>query len=151
MMESTGIVKSTDGLIARVLVEINGGCCEHCEKETCDISEKGVETEALNTVSARVGQKVKVVMKPHTYFKGALILFIIPVFALITGALLGKIYLPAHYSGVDADLLSAIGGFLAFFTSLLFVKILSGRMNKKNEYKPIIESIMEEQYDRSQP
>jgi sigma-E factor negative regulatory protein RseC len=142
-MESVGIVKSKEGIMARVIVEMSGGCCDHCEKETCDITETGIETEAINEARAEIGQKVKIVMKSYTYMKGAIVLYILPIFALISGAILGKIYLPVYLKGVDNELHAVIGGFLAFFISLIFVKILSGIMEKKTEYKSVIKSIIE--------
>ena len=60
-MEETGIVKSIDGVIAKVLVSRKSSCCESCEKDSCDIPENGIETEAINTAGAKVGQKVKIV------------------------------------------------------------------------------------------
>jgi sigma-E factor negative regulatory protein RseC len=143
-MESVGIVKSTDGIMARVLVETEGGSCEHCEKNTCDIAERGVETEAVNAAHAHAGQKVRVVMKTYSYFKGAMILYMVPVFSLIMGAVFGKMYLPSYINGISLDLLSVFGGFTFFSASLVVVKILSSRMNRKSEYKPVIESIIEE-------
>jgi sigma-E factor negative regulatory protein RseC len=142
-MESVGIIKSKKGIMARVIVEMSGGCCDHCEKETCDITETGIETEAINEARAVVGQKVKVVMKSYTYIKGAIVLYILPIFALISGAILGKIYLPAYIKGIDNELHAVIGGFFSFFISLIFVKILSGIMEKKTEYKSVIKSIIE--------
>lgn len=142
-MESVGIVKSTNGHMAKVLVEMQGGCCDQCEKQSCDIAEKGIETETVNTARAVVGQKVKVVMTPHTYVKGALLLYVLPVVALILGAIIGQMYLPAFMSSADPELLAALGGFALFFLSLLIVSLLSARMEKKTEYKSVIESIVE--------
>lgn len=142
-MEELGIVKSIDGLTARVVVSRKSSCCESCEKDTCDIPDEGLETEAINAVNAKIGQKVKIVMKSHTYLKGALLIYILPVFALIGGAILGKIYLPAYIDVKDTELLAALGGFIAFFVSLMLIKIMAGRMNKKTEYKSVIESIVE--------
>ncbi|HDH05807.1 MAG TPA: hypothetical protein ENH01_08860 [Nitrospirae bacterium] len=143
-MEEVGIVKSIDGVTAKVVVSRKSSCCESCVKDTCDIPEKGVETEAINSANAKVGQKVKVVMKSYTYYKSAMLVYVLPVIALIGGAMLGKIYLPGYFSRTDPDLLAAAGGFFLFFVSLILVKVISGRMNKKTEYKSIIESIMEE-------
>ncbi len=142
-MESVGIVKSTTGHMAKVLVELQGGCCDKCEKQSCDIAEKGVETEALNAAQAVAGQKVKVVMTPHTYVKGALVLYVFPVVALILGAIIGQMYLPSFMSSTDPELLAAFGGFVFLFVSLVIVKILSAIMEKKTEYKSVIQSIIE--------
>jgi sigma-E factor negative regulatory protein RseC len=144
MIEETGTVKSVDGIMAKVLISRRSSCCEKCEKDQCDIPETGIETEAINEAGARVGQKVKVVMKARTYIKGALLIYIIPVIALFAGAVGGKIYLPAFITVEDTDILAAAGGFLAFILSILLAKIISGRMSRKTEYKPVIESILEE-------
>jgi sigma-E factor negative regulatory protein RseC len=142
-MDEIGIVKSIDGVIAKVVVARKSSCCESCEKETCDIPENGVETEAINAAGAKVGQKVKVVMKSYTYVKGAMIIYVFPVVALIAGAILGKMYLPSFWGGVDSDLLAALAGFLMLFTSLILVKIISSRMEKNTENKSVIESVLE--------
>jgi sigma-E factor negative regulatory protein RseC len=142
-MQEIGIVKSIDGVIARVMVTKKSSFCENCTKDSCDIPEDGVETDAFNAVGAKVGQKVRIELKSYTYYKGALLVYVLPVIALIAGAILGKIYLPAYLNGTDSDLLAAIGGFLSFLVSLLFVKLLVKRMEGKTESKSVIESVLE--------
>ena len=142
-MHEMGIVKSIDGATAIVKVSKRTSCCESCEKDICDISEDGNETEAINEAGAKAGQKVKLVMKPYTFVKGAIVIYILPISALIAGAILGKMYLPGYFSGTDPDLLAVFGGFLLFLVSLLLVKLIVSRMEKKTEYKSVIESIME--------
>ena len=142
-MQEIGIVKSIDGSTARVMISRAESPCESCTQDTCTIPEKGIETEAINIAGAKVGQKVKVLMTSNTYYKGMLLIYVLPVVALIGGAILGKIFLPDYITVSDTDLLAALGGFLAFFVSLIFIKILTGRMNKKTEYRSVIESIME--------
>ena len=144
-MMTVGVVKSVNGRMAKVFVETGPGCCDHCEKETCDINERGVETEAVNLVDAQVGQKVTVDMKTVTYLKGVMVLYVLPVLALLFGALAGRVALPAYFYGTDPDILSAAGGFLSFLASLALVKLLSGRMEKKTEHKPVIEAIIDGQ------
>ncbi len=143
-MDEIGIVKSVDGVTAKVIFSRKSSCCESCEKETCDIPEDGIETEAINAAGAKVGQRVKVVMRSYTFVKGAMVIYVLPVFALIAGAILGKIYLPLFWGGVDSDLLAALAGFLTLFASLILVKIISNRMDKKTENKSVIESIIKE-------
>jgi sigma-E factor negative regulatory protein RseC len=142
-MHEIGIVKSIDGVKAIVKVSKKSSCCESCEKEICDISEDGIETEAINEAGASIGQKVKLVMKSYTFVKGALVIYILPIIALIAGAILGNLYLPGYFSETDSDLLAALGSFLLFFASLILVKLIVSRMEKKTEYKSVIESIME--------
>jgi sigma-E factor negative regulatory protein RseC len=83
-------------------------------------------------------------MKSYTYLKGALIIYVLPIFALILGAVLGKVYLPAFINRIDSELLSALGGFFALLASLILVKILSSRLDKTTENKSVIVSIVED-------
>jgi sigma-E factor negative regulatory protein RseC len=142
-MEEIGIVKSIDGPVAKVVLSRRNSCCDSCEKVSCDIPEEGIETEAINQAGARVGQRVKVVMRPYTFIKGALILYVFPILALFIGAFLGKVHLSRIFEKTDSELLAAIGAIIAFLASLLIVKLLSGRMSKKTEYRSVIESIVE--------
>jgi len=139
-----GIVKSVEGPTARVLVESGASCCDQCQKKSCDINRRGVETEAINLAHARVGQKVNVDMKTFTYLKGAVIVYVLPVLALFTGAIMGWEYLPLYFAHTDPNILCAEGGFSLLLLSLFFVKMLAGRMEKKTEHKPIVASIIKE-------
>ena len=142
-MQEVGIVKSIEGSTARVMITREGSPCDSCTQDACTIPEKGIETEAINIAGAKVGQKVKVAMTSYTFYKGALIIYIMPVVALIGGAILGKMYLPAYINVRDTDLLAAIGGFSAFIVCLLAVKVLISKINKKTAYQSVVESIVE--------
>lgn len=142
-MQEIGIVKSIDGSTARVVISRGESPCENCTQDACTIPEKGIETEAINIAGAKVGQKVKVLMTSGSYYKGVLLIYVLPVVALIGGAILGKIYFPAYINVNDTDFLAALGGFFAFIVSLLTVKVLMNKINEKQEYQSVIESIME--------
>ncbi|MFN3480160.1 MAG: SoxR reducing system RseC family protein [Thermodesulfovibrionales bacterium] len=142
-MEETGIVKSLSGALAIVVVE-RKSACDQC-KAGCKVTDSGAEIEALNPVKAKIGQRVKVIMKPYTYLKGSIIIYGIPALALIIGAIIGKELLASihPFTGLDPDVVSAITGFGAFVLSFLVVKIWSMKIEKKIEYKPVIEEILE--------
>lgn len=140
-MDEVGIVKSINGAIAIVSVE-KKSACDQC-KAGCSVSDSGVEIEAFNKVKAAVGQKVKVVMQPYLYLKGSILIYGIPALALIIGAIIGKEYLSSFFKGMDPDIVSAISGFALLILSFLIVKVWSSRFEKKTEYKPIIEEILE--------
>jgi len=144
-MTNIGVVKSVEGNMAKVLVGAGHGCCESCQSVSCDIdTTRGTETEAVNTVHAKVGQKVRIDMKALTFLKEVLVLYVLPIVALLTGAVLGRSYLPAYFSGTSPEILSAAGGFFLFLISLLTARLFSRKMEKKTEDKPVIESIIEE-------
>ena len=140
-MEEIGIVKSTDGVTARVVIK-KTTACEHCVKGECDMEGVNFEIEAINAAHAEVGQIVKVVMKAHTYIKGALFLYILPVLALFIGAIFGRIYLSDVLKGIGAETASVIGGFLLMLLSFIIIKIVFSGMEKKTEYKSVIDEII---------
>jgi len=142
-MTNVGVVKSVEGNLAKVFV--GAGCCGSCQKDSCDIgTARGHETEAINLVHAKVGQKVRIDIKALAFLKGVLVLYALPFIALLTGAILGRAYLPAYFRGTSPDVLSAAGGFFLFLFSLLTARFYSRKMEKKAEDKPVIESIIEE-------
>ncbi len=141
-MEEIGVVKSIDGVFAKILVE-RKSACDKCSEGVCHVSDRGAVIEALNPVKAREGQKVRVVFKPYTYLKGTILVYGLPALALIIGAVLGKEVLSRFFSAVDPDLLSAIGGFGLFAVVLAAVRIFTARMERKPEYKPVVEEILE--------
>ncbi len=142
-MQEIGIITSIEGSTAKVMISREESPCENCTQDTCTIPEKGIETEALNVAGAKVGQKVKVIMTSYTYYKSAVLIYVLPIVALIGGAILGKIYLPSYITVKDTDSLAALGGFFAFIISLLVVKVLLNKINKKTEHQSVIESIVE--------
>ena len=140
-MEETGIVKSISGIIAIVSVE-GKSACEQC-KAGCKITDSGAELEAVNRVNARIGQRVRVEMKPYSYLKGSVIAYGLPAVALIVGAVLGKELFSRIMPAQDPDLVSAIFGFGAFLLTFIIVKLWSMKIENTTEYTPVIEEILE--------
>jgi hypothetical protein len=68
---------------------------------------------------------------------------VLQVIALIGGAILVNMYLPAYVSVEDMDLPAVLGGFAAFIVSLLAVKIIIGKINNKTANTSVFESIIE--------
>ncbi len=142
-MEEIGVVVKTIGRLAKVSVDKPKGMCEHCTAGTCQVAKENPEMEALNFIGAREGQKVRVTFKPISYMKGSLIVYGLPVMALILGAIIGKQLALTSLKGYDPDSMSALFAFGAFAISFIIVKIWSSKADKKLEYKPIIEEILD--------
>lgn len=140
-MEEIGVVKSIDGPYAKVLVP-KRSVCDGCKQGTCNMTDDGAEIEALNTVKATVGQKVKVAMVPYTYVKGSLALYGVPAVALIAGAVAGKEFFSGYFPGSDPELVAAGFAFGAMVISFLIVKVISTALGGKQRERPIIEEIL---------
>jgi sigma-E factor negative regulatory protein RseC len=142
-MEEIGIVISAQGFMAKVLVQ-KRGVCESCPATgTCKPSNEGMEIEALNPINARVGQTVKIVMKPQVYLKGTILVYGLPVIALIGGAILGKNIGEMYLKNVNSDIVAAIMGFAGLIITFIIIKIWGKKAETKEEYKPVIEEILE--------
>ncbi len=143
MVEEIGVVVSVEGMIARILVQ-KRGVCEACPAAgTCRPSDEGMEMEVLNPVNARPGQTVKVVMRPQAYLKGTIIVYALPAAALIIGAIIGKNIGEAYLKDINSDIIAAGLGFTALIITFIIIKIWSSMVEKKEEYKPVIEEILE--------
>ncbi|RJQ49718.1 MAG: hypothetical protein C4538_01655 [Nitrospiraceae bacterium] len=148
MIEETGIVTKIDGMMAKVTVQ-KKGTCEGCAAQgVCETKEGGTEIEALNPVNAKVGQTVKVSMKPSVYLKGTMLVYGVPLVALIGGAIIGKNIGEAYFQGTSSDVIAAIGGFGMLIISFFGVKIWTNKAEEKIEYKPVIEEIVTEKIER---
>lgn len=141
-MEDIGIVVTTQGDMAKVLVQ-KRGVCEACPAiGTCKPSDEGMEFEALNPIRAKAGQTVKISLRPEAYLKGTMLLYGLPLLSLICGAILGKNLGELYFKGLNSDLLASIFGFGALAISFIAIKLWSSRIEKKERYKPVIEEIM---------
>ena len=137
-------MRSVEGATATVSVPKKSGC-EGCSLKTCKPEEQFMMIEALNPLQARVGEKVRVTMKPYTYLKGSMVIYGIPALALVAGAVVGKEFFSPYLKGHDPDIVSAVFGFGAFAVSFILVKLWSGRVGRKAESKPVIEEILYEE------
>ncbi len=142
-MEEIGVVKSVEGVIARVVVE-RKSICDKCTEGKCLLTEGGAIIEAFNQVKAKEGQRVRVVFRPYSYLKGSVLIYGIPALALIIGAIIGREILSKFINTLDPDLLSAIGGFSLLIITFAIVRVITRRMEKKVEYKPVVEEILEQ-------
>ncbi len=142
MIEEIGIVTKTDGFTAKVAVQ-KKGTCEGCAAQgACETTEGGMEIEALNPVDAKEGQTVRILINPRTYLKGTMLVYGIPLAALIAGAIVGKNIGEKFFRETSSDLIAAIAGFGAFVLSFLIIKIWTHKFETKTEYKPVIEEII---------
>jgi sigma-E factor negative regulatory protein RseC len=142
MIEEIGIITKTEGVTAKVAIQ-KKGTCEGCSvKGVCETQGEGAEIEALNPINAKVGQTVKVSIKPQVYLKGTMLVYGIPLIALIAGAIFGKNIGEEYFKGTSSDLVAAVAGFGALILSFLFIKIWTRSFETKTEYKPVIEEII---------
>lgn len=141
MIEETGTVRSTSGMMAIVAVP-RKSTCEGCTAGTCRQEEQSMEIEAVNRAGAEAGQRVRVSIQSSLYLKGSMVVYGLPALGLVVGAVVGKEMLGRFIQGVDPDLLSALAGFTFFGIALGLVKLWSHSAGSTLASKPVIEEIL---------
>lgn len=140
MQEEVGTVIESRGGTARVLVKRNAAC-DHCPSRSCCASLEGdvKGVNASNRMGAKEGQKVKIGISPKAVLKASFILYMVPILALIIGAVLGNYLGPQHKE------IWAVSAGIGFFVGSYFViKALNTYLENKAEYLPVITGILPE-------
>jgi positive regulator of sigma E activity len=142
IVEEVGFVKSVHGSLATVAITKKNSC-EGCTLKICKPDEQHMEIEALNSVHAAVGQKVRVAMKSYGYLKNSAVVYGIPALFLVLGAVAGKEIISKFFIHSDPDIVSAFSGLGAAAISFLFIKLWSLKIGAKRTLNPVIEEILE--------
>jgi len=124
MAEQIGIVIETEpGGWARVLTE-RKDACGGCHSghgsgcRTCLTSAK-FESRVINPVGAKPGDVVKIALRSEDLFKGAVILYILPILALIMGAFAGT--WGARYVGGSEGIGGVFGALVGISAAVFFL------------------------------
>jgi sigma-E factor negative regulatory protein RseC len=135
----TGVVKAVRGNMA-VVVTRHESECESCSaRDTCaTLGGSGANREVMarNTARAQVGDVVKISIGGSAFLKVTFLVYMVPILALIGGALLGY-FLSAVLTG-NKDLFVGIFGGLAFVASFLWLRKKGDKLSQNKEYVPEI-------------
>ncbi len=144
MIEETGTITEVQGIMAKVIVQKKSSCDGCTAGGACQHTPEGAVIEALNPVNAKVGQVVKLTLKPYTYLKGTMLVYGIPVVALVAGSILGKSLGELYLTEINSELIAAVAGFALLGLSLFGIKVWSKNIGSKTEYKPVIEKVLDQ-------
>jgi sigma-E factor negative regulatory protein RseC len=142
MIEEEGIVIETTGGLAKVSILAKSACEKCASSEVCHPQGEDSFMEATNPLGAKKGQKVKVVVAPQVYLKASIILYGIPMTVFIAAAIIGK-NLAQKFSGeANSDLWAFISGMALMAVSFFFLRRYNKKVEKTQEYKPVIVEIL---------
>ncbi len=141
MIEEEGIVVEVDGGVAKVAI-LKKSACESCA--AAGVCHPGDQSylEASNPLGAKKGQKVKVVVAPQVYLKATIILYGIPMAALVGAAILGKNLAMKYLGEANSDLWAFAAGMACMLVSFIFIRMYNKKVEKTQEYKPVIVEIL---------
>ncbi len=141
MIEEEGTVAEVEGGIAKVAV-LKKSACEQCAASgVCHPGDQEY-LEAANPLGAKKGQRVKVVLAPQVYLKASIILYGIPMAALVAGAIIGKNIALRSAGEPNSDLWAFLAGMVSMITSFIFIRSYNKKVEKTQKYKPMIVEIL---------
>ncbi|MEW5801984.1 MAG: SoxR reducing system RseC family protein [bacterium] len=139
MANEEGMVTAVEGSYALVKV-IRKSSCAHCPSAgSCHIeSDRDMIVRAQNGVGARVGQRVQLFIAPRSVLAASFLLYIIPLFGLILGAIIGKLLLSVVWPGLSSELLSAGAGLITMGGTFAGIRYYDRRRMSKTRFMPRI-------------
>lgn len=146
MATEEGIVIKVDSSTAWVKCT-KSAACESCKaKGFCNTMGGGgtddVEIEAINTVGAKIDDRVTISFETSSLLKVSFLVYMVPVLFLILGVVIGdKIAPMLNY---DQTIFSIVVGFLFLVAAFFFVKAKGKVLSTKEEYKPKIIRILKQ-------
>jgi sigma-E factor negative regulatory protein RseC len=140
---------SEQGVVVRVdasgtwVKTLRSDACESCSsKSTCHTlgGGKEVEVSAINSIGARVGDRVVLRMDTGAFLKGTFLVYLFPILLLVSGAALGE--WAAHASHLQSPLASIVCGFGGLILGLILMRRVANRLAKRDDYRPRISRVI---------
>jgi len=147
MLEEIGSVVELKGKETAVVLCQRSSFCKHCASmQSCQMADdnRSMLVEALNPLGAAVGDRVRLVTSSRSFLQSSFLLYIVPLIALVVGAVVGYQVGVRFSGGPDPNLLSAIIG-TTFLVGSFFVIRVGSRAIPKEAYMPHIAEILEEE------
>ena len=133
MLESEAIVVKIEDGATFVEAQTSGGCGgNRCETQGCStavltrlFSQQPKSLQVNNPIDAVVGEHVIVGLEEGAFLKSSVVAYLLPLAALIAGAVLGM-----HFAGAGEtrDLYAGVGGLVGLIGSALAIKFLTPRL-----------------------
>lgn len=140
-MAEKGQVVETDGDMVVVKMRRTEACA-HCRACLTGLSEQEMIINAINKCDAKTGDWVDIELYDNGFFTAVLVLYGIPMLALMAGILLGYFLAPLIGAGNIKEPLSFIVGVIFTLFSYLWIKNNQSRWENK-KYKPVAARISE--------
>lgn len=126
-----------EGAVVRVKKK---DACHGCPSATlCHMGKSGErEVLAKNPVGAHEGQMVEIEIRDGLLLRASFIIYILPLFGLLIGALLGRWFIRSFGLMSSEDIGAVIGGLTCMLAVFILIKVKSGTGYHMRKYQPTI-------------
>lgn len=146
MIEEIGTLVELKGKHTAMVMCTKSSLCENCAANgSCVIGDDGNIRliEAQNSLGATVGERVRIATTTKSFLQSSFLLYIVPLIALVIGAIVGKLVGENLATGLDPNLLSAVFGVFFMIGSFVVLRVGSSVLSKEAYMPKIIEIIKE--------
>ena len=147
MIEETGTIVELKGKHVAVVMCQKSSACQHCATAgACNLGDDSRSrlVDAHNPIGAGVGDRVRIVTSTRSFLQSSFVLYIVPIIALVIGAVAGKLVGEQFPLGLDPNVLSAIFGVFFLVGSFLVIRVGSQVLAAENYMPKITEIVPEE-------
>lgn len=147
MIEETGVVVELKGKHTVLVMCTKSSLCENCASNgNCTLGEDNRTRliEVGNPVGAMVGDQVRISTSTQSFLTSSFLLYIVPLIALVVGAIAGKLVGENMATGLDPNVLSAIFGVFFMIGSFIILRVGSQALNNE-DYRPNITEILKKE------
>ncbi len=144
MIEEVGTVVELKSKLNAVVMCTKSSLCENCATNgNCALGDDDNTRliEVQNPIAAEVGDQVTIATTTKSFLQSSFLLYIVPLIALVIGAVVGKLVGENLETGLDPNLLSAVFGVFFMAGSFVILRVGSSVLNKEN-YMPKIVAIL---------
>lgn len=141
MVTEEGVIEELVGRTAAVRIQRSSACSQCESRGACHaISDKEMIVNVLNELNAKVGDHVEVSLPGGSLVKLSLLVYLIPIVALIVGAYAGGRW--SHAFGLDSTLASILGGVLGMGAAFYALKGVDRSVQQRHHYHPRMTRIL---------
>jgi sigma-E factor negative regulatory protein RseC len=147
MIEEIGTVVELKSKLLAVVMCTKSSLCENCATNgNCALGDDDNTRliEVHNLLGAEVGEQVRIATTTKSFLQSSFLLYIVPLIALVIGAIVGLLVGEKIPTGLDPNLLSAIFGVFFMSGSFVILRVGSSVLNKESYMPKIIEILKEE-------
>jgi len=147
MIEEIGTIVELKSKLIAVVMCTKSSLCENCATNgSCALGDDGSTRliEVQNPIAAEVGERVRIATTTKSFLQSSFLLYIVPLIALVIGAVAGKLVGENISTGLDPNLLSAVFGVFFLIGSFVILRVGSSVLNKESYMPKIVEIVKED-------